>query len=82
MLEKKPSFQHVAVRCICTLLDAVPHFNFQESLLGVIVRNIGSSDDVIRFSYIYLPFIENLVFSQILILKMSTTGQETLLCYS
>ncbi|KAL0009166.1 hypothetical protein SO802_010668 [Lithocarpus litseifolius] len=48
MLEKKPSFQHVAVRCICTLLDAVPHFNFQESLLGVIVRNIGSSDDVIR----------------------------------
>ena len=57
MLEKKPSFQHVAIHCICTLLDAVPHFNFQESLPGVIVRNIGSSDDVIRFSYIYLPFL-------------------------
>ncbi|KAK7850418.1 nucleolar complex protein 3 like protein [Quercus suber] len=48
MLEKKPSFQHVAVHCICTLLDAVPHFNFQEILVGVIVRNIGSSDDVTR----------------------------------
>lgn len=48
VLENKPSFQHVAVRCICTLLDAVPHFNFRESLLGVVVRNIGSSDDVIR----------------------------------
>ncbi|KAL0009167.1 hypothetical protein SO802_010669 [Lithocarpus litseifolius] len=43
------AYKHVAVRCICTLLDAVPHFNFQEGLLGVIVRNIGSSDDVIRF---------------------------------
>lgn len=47
-LEKKPSFHNVAVRCICTLLNAVPHFNFRESLLGVVVRNIGSSSDVVR----------------------------------
>ncbi|XWS10330.1 hypothetical protein CRYUN_Cryun39dG0067100 [Craigia yunnanensis] len=47
-LERQPIFHHVAVRCICTLLDAVPHFNFHKSLLGAVVRNIGSSDDVVR----------------------------------
>ncbi|XP_009341714.2 nucleolar complex-associated protein 3-like isoform X1 [Pyrus x bretschneideri] len=47
-LEKQPSFQHVAFRCICTLLEAAPHFNFRESLLGVVIRNIGSPDDVVR----------------------------------
>ncbi|BFG37750.1 hypothetical protein CerSpe_240240 [Prunus speciosa] len=47
-LEKQSSFQHVAFRCICTLLDATPHFNYRESLLGVVIRNIGSPDDVIR----------------------------------
>ncbi|XP_042949209.1 nucleolar complex protein 3 homolog isoform X2 [Carya illinoinensis] len=48
VLEKKPSFQQVAVRCICTLLDAVPHFNFRGSLLAFVIRNIGSSDNVVR----------------------------------
>ncbi|XP_077244462.1 binding protein [Tasmannia lanceolata] len=47
-LEKIPSFKHVAMRCMCNLLDAVPHFNFGESLLATIVKNISSSDDVIR----------------------------------
>ncbi|XP_038996576.1 nucleolar complex protein 3 homolog isoform X2 [Hibiscus syriacus] len=47
-LEKQPIFHHVVVRCVCTLLDAVPHFNFRESLLVAVVRNIGSSDDVVR----------------------------------
>ncbi|KAM5586743.1 nucleolar complex-associated protein 3 [Rosa sericea] len=47
-LEKQPSFQHVAFRCICTLLDAVPYFNFRESLLGIVIKNISSSDDVVR----------------------------------
>ncbi|KAM1032269.1 hypothetical protein ACFX2I_035863 [Malus domestica] len=47
-LEKQPSFQHVAFRCICILLEAAPHFNFRESLLGVVIRNIGSPDDVVR----------------------------------
>ncbi|XP_047171543.1 nucleolar complex-associated protein 3 [Vigna umbellata] len=47
-LEKKPLFQHVAVRCICSLLDANPHFNFRESLLDATVRNIGSTDEAIR----------------------------------
>ncbi|PQP93620.1 nucleolar complex protein 3 homolog [Prunus yedoensis var. nudiflora] len=36
------------ISCICTLLDAAPHFNYRESLLGVVIRNIGSPDDVIR----------------------------------
>ncbi|GMJ11650.1 NucleOlar Complex associated 3 [Hibiscus trionum] len=48
VLEKQPIFHHVVVRCVCTLLDAVPHFNFRESLLVAVVRNIGSSDDVVR----------------------------------
>ncbi|KAK1305034.1 hypothetical protein QJS10_CPB11g01552 [Acorus calamus] len=47
-LKKQPSFRHVAVRCMCTLLEAVPHFNFRESLLVSVVKSIGSSDDVIR----------------------------------
>lgn len=51
-LEKQPSFQHVAFRCICTLLDAVPYFNFRESLLEIVMRNISSSDDVVRLCYI------------------------------
>ncbi|PSR95581.1 Nucleolar complex protein [Actinidia chinensis var. chinensis] len=47
-LQQQASFQRVAIRCICTLLDAVPHFNFRESLLAVVVQNISSPDDVIR----------------------------------
>ncbi|KGN44277.1 nucleolar complex protein 3 homolog [Cucumis sativus] len=47
-LEKLPSFQHVVIRCICTLLDAVPHFNFRETLLVVVVKNISSPDDIVR----------------------------------
>ncbi|XP_002513380.2 nucleolar complex-associated protein 3 [Ricinus communis] len=48
VLEKESKFQHVAVRCICTLLEAVPHFNFRENLLGAVVEHIGSPDDIIR----------------------------------
>uniref|UniRef100_A0A1D1YM11 Nucleolar complex protein 3 n=1 Tax=Anthurium amnicola TaxID=1678845 RepID=A0A1D1YM11_9ARAE len=47
-LEKKPSFKLVAVRCMCNLLDAVTHFNFYEKLLSGVVKNISSSDDIIR----------------------------------
>ncbi|KAM7269130.1 hypothetical protein ACFE04_024627 [Oxalis oulophora] len=46
--EKQPTFQHVVIRCICNLLEAAPHFNFRESLLSVVVKNIGSHDDIIR----------------------------------
>ncbi|KAH1230827.1 Nucleolar complex protein 3 [Glycine max] len=48
VLEKKPLFQHVAVRCICSLLDANPHFNFRESLLDATVGNISSANEAIR----------------------------------
>lgn len=47
-LEKKPLFQLVAVRCICSLLEANPHFNFRESLLDATVRNISSTNEAIR----------------------------------
>ncbi|XP_057978054.1 nucleolar complex-associated protein 3 [Malania oleifera] len=46
--EKQSEFHHVAICCVCTLLDAVPHFNFRESLLAVVIKNIGSPDDVTR----------------------------------
>ncbi|XP_031373761.1 nucleolar complex protein 3 homolog [Punica granatum] len=47
-LEKVPSYQRTVIRCICVLLDAAPHFNFRESLIEVVTRNLTSSDDVVR----------------------------------
>lgn len=47
-LEKQPAFHRVVVRCMCDLLIAIPHFNFRENLLANVVRNISSSDDVVR----------------------------------
>lgn len=47
-VEKQAVYKRVAVRCICTLLEAVPHFNFRENLLAVIIRNISSEDDISR----------------------------------
>ncbi|KAL6841370.1 hypothetical protein ACP4OV_028888 [Aristida adscensionis] len=47
-LEKQPHFYPVAVRCMCALLDTAPHFNFRENLLASIVKNLSSSDDVVR----------------------------------
>lgn len=47
-LEQKSVYKRVAVRCICTLLEAVPHFNFRESLVAAVVKNISSTDNVIR----------------------------------
>ncbi|CAL5192380.1 unnamed protein product [Lathyrus oleraceus] len=47
-LEKQPLFQLVAVRCICSLLESNPHFNFRETLLNAAVRNISSCNDAIR----------------------------------
>ncbi|KAH7654454.1 nucleolar complex protein 3 [Dioscorea alata] len=47
-LVKRPSFQHVVIQCLCSLLEAVPHFNFRESLLASVVMNMSSMDDVVR----------------------------------
>ncbi|EPS60400.1 hypothetical protein M569_14401, partial [Genlisea aurea] len=47
-LHQKRLYKRVAVRCLCTLLAAVPHFNFSETLLAYVVNNIGSQDDFIR----------------------------------
>lgn len=56
-LEGKPAFQRVAIRCICNLLEAVPHFNFRERLLAVVVKNISSADDVVRLFTISISFV-------------------------
>ncbi|RWW25751.1 hypothetical protein GW17_00009887 [Ensete ventricosum] len=50
-LEKQLYIRQVAVRCLCSLLDAVPHFNFRESILASVVKNISSSDDTIRSNF-------------------------------
>lgn len=47
-LEKHAVYKRVAMRCICTLLEAVPHFNFRENLVTAVVRNISSQDDIVR----------------------------------
>ncbi|KAG8379515.1 hypothetical protein BUALT_Bualt07G0096600 [Buddleja alternifolia] len=46
-LQEQTVYKRVAVRCLCTLLAAVPHFNFRESLLAAVVRNISSQDEVV-----------------------------------
>ncbi|KAL3685934.1 hypothetical protein R1sor_003956 [Riccia sorocarpa] len=42
---KSRSKRMTALKCICTLLEAVPHFNFRESLLKAVVPRLMSSDD-------------------------------------
>ncbi|KAL9227072.1 hypothetical protein vseg_002809 [Gypsophila vaccaria] len=43
-----PEFHRIAVRCLCTLLDTHPHFNYRGSLLQPVVKHLSSSDDVVR----------------------------------
>ncbi|XP_027063917.1 nucleolar complex-associated protein 3 isoform X1 [Coffea arabica] len=47
-LEEQAVYKRVAMRCICTLLEAVPHFNFRDNLLVAVVKGISSQDDVVR----------------------------------
>lgn len=47
-MQQNSGFHRVVVRCLCTLLDAHPHFNFREKLLPAVVRNLNSSDEVTR----------------------------------
>lgn len=49
-LEKQPIFSALAVRCMCTLLDTAPHFNFRESILASVARNLSSPDDAVRLT--------------------------------
>lgn len=48
-MEKQPSLRQVAVRCLASLLDAVPHFNYRENILASVIKNISSPDDTIRY---------------------------------
>ena len=54
-LEEQAVYKRVAMRCICTLLEAVPHFNFRDNLLVAVVKGISTQDDVVR-SVIFLFF--------------------------
>lgn len=55
-LQQQTRYERIAIRCICTLLAAVPHFNFHESLLATVVKNLSSEDDVVRYLELFLPF--------------------------
>ncbi|XP_057516509.1 nucleolar complex-associated protein 3 isoform X2 [Amaranthus tricolor] len=47
-LQHRPEFSRVAIHCLCTLLEAHPHFNFRENLIPAVVKNLASDDDVVR----------------------------------
>ncbi|KAH9308919.1 hypothetical protein KI387_036830, partial [Taxus chinensis] len=38
----------VALRCICCLLEAIPHFNYRDSLLAAVIPHMSSIDDLSR----------------------------------
>lgn len=40
-IKKKTPLQSVALRCMCELLAAIPHFNYSENIMGVVVGRIG-----------------------------------------
>ncbi|KAF4553268.1 putative nucleolar complex-associated protein [Elsinoe fawcettii] len=40
--EDKVSIASTAMACVCTLLDSVPHFNFRNDLLNVLVTKLSS----------------------------------------
>ncbi|CAH2067870.1 unnamed protein product [Thlaspi arvense] len=46
--ENQSVYKQVATRCICILLEAVPHFNYRDNLLISVVGNISSPDEVVR----------------------------------
>ncbi|XP_020890871.1 nucleolar complex protein 3 homolog isoform X2 [Arabidopsis lyrata subsp. lyrata] len=48
IFETKSVYNQIANRCLCTLLEAVPHFNYRDNLLIAVVRNISSPDEVVR----------------------------------
>ncbi|CAM6103085.1 unnamed protein product [Calypogeia fissa] len=42
---KTRSLRWTALRCLCGLLDAVPHFNYRESILSAVVPRMASDDE-------------------------------------
>lgn len=45
---KTRSMRWTALRCLCGLLEAVPHFNYRESILSAVVPRMGSDDEDCR----------------------------------
>eukprot|EP00252_Welwitschia_mirabilis_P011572 TRINITY_DN25857_c0_g1_i1.p1 TRINITY_DN25857_c0_g1~~TRINITY_DN25857_c0_g1_i1.p1 ORF type:complete len:838 (+),score=199.89 TRINITY_DN25857_c0_g1_i1:191-2704(+) len=48
VLSKGSDIMQLAVRCLCILLEANPHFNYRESLLSAVVPQMNSIDDTNR----------------------------------
>jgi nucleolar complex protein 3 len=48
--EGAASLKSVAINCVCTLLTAVPHFNFRTDLLNIIVHQLSSRETSPDFS--------------------------------
>lgn len=47
-LGKGSSLQQIAVRCMCILLEAIPHFNYRDSLLAAVIMHMSSIEDLNR----------------------------------
>lgn len=47
-LGKGSSLHQIAVRCMCILLEAIPHFNYRDSLLGAVIPHMSSIEDLNR----------------------------------
>ncbi|KAJ7522542.1 hypothetical protein O6H91_18G016100 [Diphasiastrum complanatum] len=45
---KSHSRQKASLRCMCGLLEAIPHFNYRENLLAAVIRQMNSSDAACR----------------------------------
>ncbi|XP_057818139.2 nucleolar complex-associated protein 3 isoform X2 [Cryptomeria japonica] len=47
-LEHDSSSCKIALRCMCCLLEAIPHFNYRDSLLAAVIPHVSSIDDSSR----------------------------------
>lgn len=61
---KSPARRLTALKCMCGLLEAAPHFNYRDSMLKSMVPRMMSFDDEIRFVLTLTPFEVNRMMSQ------------------
>lgn len=67
-LQPLPEYNRVAVRCLCTLLDAHPHFNFRENVIPAVVKSLASADDVVRFVlFLFISNVKNISLLEVLL---------------
>lgn len=53
---KSPARRLTALKCMCGLLEAAPHFNYRDSMLKSMVPRMMSFDDEVRLVWTITPF--------------------------